>query len=72
MKLNDMCTVRYTHVANKASLHSKQGFFTMQTSLLCGANKACLKRRANKEVKDTADFGFYSYLCHADATIGIH
>ena len=35
---------RFDRFANKASLHCKQGFFGVQTRLVCDAKKPCLQR----------------------------
>ena len=41
----------YNWFKNKASLHRKQGFFTIKTSLVCDAKKPCLKSKENEYEK---------------------
>ena len=44
----------YNRPKNKASLHRKQGFFTIKTRLVCDAKKPCLKSRENEHENETA------------------
>ncbi len=52
----------YNRSENKASLHRKQGFFTIKTSLVCDAKKPCLKSREN-EYEETSLFTHHPSEC---------
>ena len=52
----------YNRLKNKASLHRKQGFFTIKTRLVCDAKKPCLKSREN-EYEKTSLFTHHPSEC---------